>query len=269
MIHNIQNHTAYIHQLNVHYAQKQVLFDININNLQAGKLIGLIGPNASGKSTLFKALAGIIKSQGDVVVNQQSLAKTPAKLWSQTVGMMPQQYSVYIALKVFDSVLLALKSNTNWRVKEEELQFVEKTLISLNINHLAERQIYELSGGQQQMVAMARLLVRKPPMILFDEPTSALDLKHQLASMQTIKNITQQQGIISIIALHDLNLAAAFCDRVLLLKRGRLVLDDSPQQVLSHPILESVYDVNIQLEKTQRNTLFVDAFLKKESQIIP
>lgn len=252
---------AKISHLSASYGRKQILFDVNIPQLNAGELVGIIGPNAAGKSTLFKSLAGLLSIKGNVEVAGKQLKNTALAQWSQIVGMMPQQYNVQIALSVFESVLLALKSHGNWRVSADNLQAVSATLEMLNIAHLAERKIYELSGGQQQMVAMARLLVRDLPMILFDEPTSALDLHHQLNSMQTIKRVTKERQIISLIALHDLNLAASFCDRLVLIQQGKIMLDGSPAQVLSHSHIEKVYNVNVALEKTPRGTLFVDAFL--------
>lgn len=268
MSHNIQvekntqvGKFAEISQLSASYGRKQILFDVNIPRLKAGELVGIIGPNAAGKSTLFKSLAGLLPIKGNVEVAGKQLKNTALAQWSNIVGMMPQQYNVQIALSVFESVLLALKSHGDWRVSEENLQAVAQTLEMLNISHLSERKIYELSGGQQQMVAMARLLVRDLPMILFDEPTSALDLHHQLNGMQTIKQVTQQRQIISLIALHDLNLAATFCDRLVLIQQGKIMLDGLPQQVLSHSHIEQVYNVNVELGRTPRGTWFVDAFL--------
>lgn len=252
---------AHIDALCTFYGHKQVLFDVSVTGIQSGELIGLIGPNASGKSTLFRSLAGLLPCRGEVRVGDKTLRQTPNALWSQTVGMMPQQYDVQIALTVFDSILLALKSHGGWRVDSADLQRVEVTLSALNLDHLAGRQMYELSGGQKQMVAMARVLVRQPPLILLDEPTSALDLRHQLSAMQTIKASIQEQNIACMIALHDLNLAAAFCDRLLLLRNGELLLDGQPETVLANPVVGQTYGVNLQLERTQRDTCFVDAFL--------
>ncbi len=252
-----------ISNLSASYGRKQILFDITIPDLKPGELVGIIGPNAAGKSTLFKSLAGMLPIKGEINIAGADLKKTSTADWSNIVGMMPQQYNVQIALSVFESVLLALKSHGHWRVTDENLQAVAKTLDVLKISHLAERKIYELSGGQQQIVAMARLLVRDLPMILFDEPTSALDLHHQLNSMQTIRQLTQDRNIISLIALHDLNLAATFCDRLVLIRQGHIMLDGKPQEVLSHAHIEDVYGVNVRLEKTARDTLFVDAFLNQ------
>lgn len=253
---------ATIKQLVTAYGKQQILHDISIDAIRSGELIGLIGPNASGKSTLFRSLAGLLPCRGEVSVDEQLLHQAPNALWSQKVGMMPQQYDVHIALTVFDSILLALKSHAGWRVQSQDLQRVEEVLDALKLTHLAERQMYELSGGQKQMVAMARLLVRRPPLILLDEPTSALDLHHQLSSMQMIKQLITGSQRAAMIALHDLNLACAFCDRLLLLQDGHLVLDGKPSEVLASPMVGETYGVGIALEKTQRDTLYVDAFLQ-------
>lgn len=252
---------ATISHLSTSYGRNQVLFDVCIDGIRAGELVGLIGPNASGKSTLFRSLAGLLPCQGEIRVAEQTLHSTPKAKWSQVVGMMPQQYDVHIALTVFDSILLALKSHAAWRVQQQDLQRVEYVLDVLKLSHIAERQMYELSGGQKQMVAMARILVRRPPLILLDEPTSALDLRHQLSAMHITKRLVQDKNIAAIIALHDLNLASAYCDRLLLLQNGRLLLDGKPADVLASPLVSETYGVAIQLENTRRDTLYVDAFL--------
>lgn len=243
------------------YGKNKILKNINLNTIKAGELIGLIGPNAAGKSTLFRALAGLIKSTGNISVAGQNINHCPAAKWSNIVGMMPQQYDVQIALTVFDSVLLSLKSHGHWRVEAEDLARVNSVLQSLNLQHLSSRELLQLSGGQKQMVAMARILVRQPTLILLDEPTSALDLHHQIAAMQTIHNISKNNASSCIIAMHDLNLAAAYCDRLLLINNGEVLLDGSPRDVLGDSIVAKTYGVHIQLENTRRNTCFVDAYL--------
>ncbi len=130
---------ATVKHLSAGYKRKQVLFDISIDDINCGELIGLIGPNASGKSTLFRSMAGLMTCDGEVMIKEQRLDKTPIATWSRIVGMMPQQYDVYIALTVFDSILLALKSHEHWRVTNDDLQQVENVLNTLNLTHLSER----------------------------------------------------------------------------------------------------------------------------------
>lgn len=253
--------TIDIHHINSAYGNKRVLHDISVRHIKAGDCLGLIGPNGSGKTTLFRCLAGLQACSGEVRVGEHCLQSSKRVLWSQTVAMMPQQYDAAIALSVFDSILLALKSQGNWRVSEDNLNAVEAVIDELGLGALAERPLHALSGGQKQMVALARLLVRKPPLILLDEPTSALDLHRQIAAMQTIRRIIGKHGISAIIIMHDLNLAAEYCDRLLLLDNGRLLLDDTPAKVLASAQLGETYRVQAALEKTARQTCYVDCWL--------
>lgn len=249
-----------IENLNASYTD-QILFDINLDILQEGQFIGLIGPNAAGKSTFFRSIAKLMKAEGEVMVGDKKMSQHSNAKWSQIVGLMPQDYQVSIALTVFESVLLALKSSANWRVNLDDLSYVDNILQELNIGHLSNRNMYELSGGQKQMVSIARILVRKPKILLLDEPTSALDLNRQLEVMRIIKKVTQENKLVTIIALHDLNLAAKHCDRLILLKQGRVLLDSDPISVLGDSKTAQTYQVQLCLENTSRETIYVDAFL--------
>lgn len=253
--------TIDIHNISSAYGNKQILHDISVPAIEAGDCLGLIGPNGSGKTTLFRCLAGLQPCSGEVCVGERRLQSSKRAVWSQTVAMMPQQYDAAIALNVFDSILLALKSQGNWRVTPDNLAAVEAVIDELGLGALSERPLHALSGGQKQMVALARLLVRKPPLILLDEPTSALDLHRQIAAMQTIRRILQKHAISAIIIMHDLNLAAEYCDRLLLLGDGRLLLDGRPAQVLASAQLGETYRVQTALENTARQTCYVDCWL--------
>ncbi|MBL4783826.1 MAG: ABC transporter ATP-binding protein [Cohaesibacteraceae bacterium] len=244
------------------YGRTRVLKDITISNIKPGEFVGLIGPNASGKSTLFKTITGIVKPKsGAIRLNDMDLVGSSRRERAGKVAYMPQAFGCNASLTVFESVLLALKQTTGWRVQRENLTVVSKTLETLNLAHLADRGLSQLSGGQSQMVAVAQALVRKPGLLLLDEPTSALDLHHQLAILSSIKNATPLNNMIVIAALHDLNLAAQFCDRLILIRHGRVLADGTPSEVLSLEALGETYGVQTRLEQTQRGTLYVDARL--------
>lgn len=250
-----------ISHIGTRYGQKTVLHDITVSDFQPGQCLGLIGPNGAGKTTLFRCLAGLQACTGDVDIGGKRLKNSTRTQWSRTVAMMPQQYDAAIALSVFDSILLALKSQGNWHVNDQDLAAVEEVIRELDLGALAERPLHALSGGQKQMVALARLLVRKPPLVLLDEPTSALDLHRQIAAMQTMRKVLNTHGISSIVIMHDLNLAAEYCDRLLLLGDGRLLLDDTPENVLASSALGDTYRVESAVEKTRRGTCYVDCWL--------
>lgn len=248
--------------LNYAYGKRQVLHDINITALQPGMLVGLIGPNAAGKSTLFKCISGMNKhATGVVQLGEQNLGDLSLRERLKKVCFMPQFFSSTAALSVFEVVLMSHKQLAGWTVTAEDRLAVAKTLEQAGIGHLADANIAELSGGQAQMVSLCQALVRNAKVYLFDEPTSALDLRHQLEGLTQIREAMKNRNAIGIIALHDLNLAARFADHLLLLGNGRLLAEGDPNDVLRQAVIGETYGVNIDLLETQEKTLHVSAYL--------
>jgi len=254
--------TLEIKGLSAGYGRKAILQDISIPAIEPGSFVGVIGPNAAGKSTLFRTIAGLIKPlAGEIHLGGGSLAGLSRRDRARAIAYMPQAYGCNALLTVFESVLLALKQSSGWRVNEDNLTRVSATLSALRLSHLADRGISDLSGGQAQMVAVAQTLVRAPRMVLLDEPTSALDLHHQLSILGSVRSQMRARGTIVMAALHDLNLAAKFCDRLILINRGRILADGTPEDVLGLEAIGETYRVRTSLETTQRGSLFVDATL--------
>ncbi len=251
-----------ISDLNVGYGKTKVLQNIDISSIKPGQFVGLIGPNASGKSTLFKTIAGVVRPHsGSITLKGGELSGSSRSFRSKQVAYMPQAFGCNAALSVFECVLLALKQTTGWRVRNDDLDRVAQILSALDLTALANRGLSQLSGGQAQMVAVAQTLVREPSLVLLDEPTSALDLHHQLSILSSIRQFMSERNMIVMAALHDLNLAAQFCDRLILLREGRILADGVPNIVLGLEAIDQTYKVKTHLEQTSRNTLYVDARL--------
>ena len=170
---------------------------------------------------------------------------------------MPQHYVMNAVLSVFEVVLLALKQSGRSRVTDADVSVVGAALDRLAIGHLADRMVSELSGGQQQMVSIAQALVRAPAVMLLDEPTSALDLRHQIEVLQRVAAATRERRTISLVALHDLNLAARFADRLVLMGDGRIVATGRPEEVLSSSLLADIYGVSVETGRTASGQLYV------------
>lgn len=254
--------TLSVENLAAGYGNRIILNDASIPNIEPGAFVGLIGPNASGKSTLFKTLSGLVPARGGkVFLAGNDITYMRRQDRAKHIAYMPQAFGCNAILSVFESVLLALKQTTGWRVKSENLDQVSDTLAALNLGHLSDRGIADLSGGQAQMVAVAQTLVRQPDVILLDEPTSALDLHHQLSIMSSVKYETVQRKPVVMAALHDLNLAAKFCDRLVLLRDGKVMADGLPKDILALPEIGETYGVITDLEHTKRGALYVDARL--------
>ncbi|AGH81391.1 Fe-ABC transporter ATP-binding subunit [Psychromonas sp. CNPT3] len=253
-----------LNNLSVSYARQQVLKGASIESLNSGSFTCLLGPNAAGKSTLFKAIAGLVKlDSGKIFLHGADVSSFSRKERAQKIAYLPQSFHSNVSLTVYESILLSLKHQSNWRVKQTDLLAVAAILEQLCITKLADVDICNLSGGQQQMVAMARVLVRSPEVILLDEPTSALDLHYQLSILSVVKELTISKNMITVAALHDLNLASKFCDQLALLSAGKIQIQGTPESVLGSPILAEAYKVNTTLESTSNGQLYVDAQLKQ------
>lgn len=192
----------------------------------AGEVIGVVGPNGAGKSTLLRSLAGV-----DATAAQSRWRS--ARLMPAQIGYMPQAFHAPARLSVLECVLLGRRERLGWRVSRLDLSASTEALARLGMEALAERSLESLSGGQQQMVFLAQRLVRQPTLMILDEPTSALDLRHQLAILEQLRAYAREHSAVVIMALHDLALAARYCDRLALMHDGHLVAMGPPPAILT------------------------------------
>lgn len=221
-----------------------------------GELSCIIGRNGSGKSMLLKSLLGLEKSTGKIGFStEERLAYIPQK--------MPQDQQ----LTVFEFVLLGLYGQLGWHVSSEQMNWVNSVLEDLDLLGLAERKMMALSGGQQQLVVLAQALVRRPTVIIADEPTSALDLNKQLEYLRLLREYVHRHGIVGIIVIHDLTLAARFADRVCLMEKGKMLASGTPGEVLEKKRLEKLYQVDIELlESSDRHLVVVPVEAKGKNK---
>ncbi len=239
--------TLSIDNLTVSYGTRKVLSNATITPVETGTIAGIIGPNATGKSTLLKTIAGIKKADDGKVtlsVNGQALSSKAKK---SAIGYVPQDFLSSAALTAFESVLIAARRHTSTHnrlllsIGKEPLHAVAAVLERLGITHLSDRYIGELSGGQRQLIAIAQMLVRQPAVMLLDEPTSALDLRHQVELLQTIRHEVATRSCLALVAIHDLNLAARYCDYLIVLSGQHIAAEGRPKDIISSELLEEVY----------------------------
>lgn len=200
-------------------------------------VIGIVGPNGSGKSTLIRAMAGLQPHTGSIAID--GLAGRSRR---DAIGYLPQGLPAGVSLTVVESLLVAGHHHSGGALSEQ-LAAAEQILTELGIRQLADRSLGELSGGQRQLVGMGQLLMRRPDVLLLDEPTSALDLQHQVDVLRITRERVATTGALGVVVLHDLNLAARFCDGLLLLRQGLIEHVGSPSAVLTPEILRQVYGV--------------------------
>jgi len=222
---------------------KPVLRDIDMQALP-GKITALLGPNAAGKSTLLKCIAGILRPEGRIMLDGRELNSFKKEDITRDTSYLPQDSSSGAVLTVFEVVLLGRLQSLTWRVSKDDLDIVLNILEELSIHELALRLFNELSGGQKQMVSIAQALVRQPRVLLLDEPMSNLDIQHEIEILDLIRDITVQKGITTVITFHDLNLAARYADKMVILKDGKVYAAGEPKTVLTPEMMRSVYGVN-------------------------
>lgn len=231
------------------YDSVDVLEDV-IMEVGRGETVNLVGPNGSGKSTLLKCINMILKpKRGTVLVKESDIKRSGLKELARMMGYVPQSAGSSLPSTVFDAVLLGRKPHMGWGVSKRDKEIVSDTLELLGLGDMAMRQFNELSGGERQKVVIARALAQEPEILLLDEPTSNLDLRHQLEVLKLISSAVREKGVSAVTAMHDLNLASRFSDKVLFLKEGKVYDVGKPQEVLNSENIKAVYGVETIINK--------------------
>jgi iron complex transport system ATP-binding protein len=229
------------------YRNKTLLRNVGFE-LASGQVLAILGPNGAGKTTLLKCINGILKPQhGQVFVENQLVNAYSRQRIAQTFAYVAQRTEVG-QLSVFDTILLGRRPYIRWQVSASDLQKVEQVIESLNLEPLMLRSTSQLSGGELQKVAIARMLVQEPRILLLDEPTSALDLKNQIEILNLIRDSVLFRHCCALMTVHDLNLALRFADRFLFLKDEAIFAEGSCD-CITPDIIESVYGVPVTIHK--------------------
>ncbi|MED7951993.1 ABC transporter ATP-binding protein [Streptomyces sp. BE20] len=222
-----------------------------------GRITALLGPNGAGKSTLLRAVAGLTRpSAGRVLLDGEDLHALTARRRARQVAFLEQQADTRLSLPVRQVIELGRTPHrSRWPVPanaaadaHERAVFAD-AVAAADVGHLLDRSWPTLSGGERQRVQLARALVQEPGVLLLDEPTNHLDLRHQLGFLETVRGL----GITTVAALHDLELAAAYCDEAAVLLDGRLVAHGTGPEVLTSPMIARVYGVDATVEPHPRH----------------
>ncbi|RPH61219.1 MAG: heme ABC transporter ATP-binding protein [Chloroflexi bacterium] len=238
-----------IQNLTVHYGQRRALNNVSLN-VQKGELMALLGPNGSGKSTLIRALSGVQRAtSGSLSLFGHPLNGLTPTERARLMAVVPQALTMPPAFTVWETVLLGRTPYLNFlgQISARDEDIARRALEKADALHLADRLVGELSGGEQQRVLLARALAQATPVLLLDEPTTHLDLQHQLCLLELVRHLAHDENLTVLVALHDLNLAARYADRVALIVRGELKATGTPKQVLSPELISQVYQVPVQV----------------------
>lgn len=223
------------------YGSKEVLHGVNLSS--DANLIAVVGPNAAGKSTLVKCVAGQMPFVGSITFDGTSVGRMDDTSLD-LVGYMPQQHMQATSMTVYEAVLLGRITHLRWSPGSEDTGTVDHAIHELNMESMASKRLDELSGGQMQMVSIAQALVKEPRLLVMDEPTNNLDMQRQLEMFEVVKVLSKQRGLVTLVVLHDLNLAARFADEIVILREGNVYGQGSASEVFTREMLRDVYKVD-------------------------
>jgi iron complex transport system ATP-binding protein len=240
-----------LHAANVSFrlGDRYVLRDVGLS-LRSGEVVGVIGPNGAGKSTLLKVVSGLWKgAAGQITLCGQALSSYTPRQIARLIGQVGQSVSIDAPFSVRDIVLMGRNPYLGrFEIeKPRDRQIADDAMRVTHTLALADRAITTLSGGERQRAILARALAQEPSILLLDEPTSNLDIRHQIDILATVQRLARQRRLGVLIAIHDLSLAARFCDRLILLHDGTIMAEGKPEEVLTPQHLDSAFAVQAQL----------------------
>ncbi len=229
--------------------RQNVLQEIDLT-IHSGELVGLIGPNGAGKTTLLRALSRLLRpTQGKVLLEGRDIWRLSPRQVAQRIGRVPQTANAAWPYSVEHVVRMGRYPHRSWLApfNGQDAAIVEKTLARLQLQPLHHRPLNTLSGGEQQRVLLARALAQEPSVLLLDEPIANLDINHQYQVLALVKELVQTSRLAVLMAIHDLELAARYCDRLILLNQGQVWAAGPPAEVLQVDHLRPVFGVETQL----------------------
>src|SRR5882724_4654717 len=234
-------------KISVNYDEREAVTDVSLR-ADAGKLIAVIGPNGAGKSTVLRALNGSVRVNcGEVMLDERRIDSYARRAVARQIAVVAQEADLRFPVTVMEFVLggrYAWSSAWGWE-SEQDVEIAYRILRETELEAFERRLMNELSGGERQRAVVARALATEAKVFLLDEPTANLDLAHQATMLRLIRGRCDDQQSAAIVVTHDINLAAEFADRVMLLKKGREVAVGSPQSVFTPELLRRVFDLEV------------------------
>ncbi|CAN2042143.1 iron complex transport system ATP-binding protein [Candidatus Magnetomoraceae bacterium gMMP-15] len=263
-----------IKDLNTTYGKDRILKNLSFS-VNQGEFFVIIGPNGSGKTTLLKTINGIIKPQaGSLEIQGRSFRDYTWKSLAKITAFVPQEVPSDFPFTVEEVVLMGRSPHLGILGMEnlKDKEIARSAMKFTHVSKLAGRRLNQLSGGERQRVFIARAVCQEPQIILLDEPTAALDLAHQINIMDLMERLKKEKGITIIMVSHDVNLAAIYGERLLLLKKGEIISIGRPDEVINFEILERAYGCVLMVNKSSLGnfpqvTLVPQKFLNKAIEI--
>ncbi len=233
--------------ITVHYDSREVVTDISLT-VAPGEVVAIIGPNGAGKSTFLRALNGsVTPSAGTVLLDDKPIKTYARRFMARKISVVAQEAELRFPVTVLEFVLggrYAWATAWGWET-DQDLDIARQILRETELEDFADRLMNELSGGERQRVVLARALATRAKILLLDEPTANLDLAHQAMMLRLVRNYCDAARNSAVVVTHDVNLAAEFANRVMLMKDGRMIAMGSPGEVLTAELLRTIFDMKV------------------------
>lgn len=238
-----------IEDLNFRYSSKfgiqQICTDFG-NHITA-----ILGPNGSGKSTLLKCITNLYKWVGNMYYEGKKIEQIDKNFFRSKLSYLPQTTSNDANITVYEAILLGLIHSLSIRITNDQIQAVNHIMDQFELDHLANKPINELSGGQLQMVLLAQAIIKKPDILLLDEPLNNLDIHRQFSLLDQITMLTKKFNMVTVIVMHDINLAARYADHILIMKEGGIYSQGSPREVITKQMMREIYAIDSNIYENQ------------------
>lgn len=244
-----------VEKLKVQFGDSPILKGVDID-VKDGEFVGVIGPNGSGKSTLLKCIYRVLNpNEGTVELDGKYLSEYPVKESAKKIAVVAQHNYYNFEFSVREVVMMgrAPHKKALERDNAEDFRLVREALKKVNMEEFEERSFSTLSGGEQQRIILARALTQQTPCLILDEPTNHLDIKYQLQLMDIVKSL----NLTVISAIHDLNIAAMYCDKLFVMKDGQIVGFGTPEEMLTEEMIRRIYEVEAEVMKDSRGHLHI------------
>lgn len=237
-----------IQNISVSYGSRRILHDVSFR-VQSGEVLALIGPNGAGKSTLIRAVSGVIPYTGHVSTNGDDFSSLSTLQRARNVATVPQAVALPPAYTVWETVLFGRTPYLGFlgQPSKRDEDIARQALERVSALPFADRLVSELSGGEQQRVLLARALCQSTPIMLLDEPTAHLDLQYQVSLLELVHELAHKDNLAVLVALHDLNLAAHYADRIALMVAGNIKAIGKAHDVLQRELIEEAYCLPVQV----------------------
>ncbi len=255
-----------IREVSFSYGSRPALDGVTMS-VGEGEVVSIVGPNGSGKTTLIKCINRILKPKGGTVLAEgRDVRKIKLRGLARFLAYLPQSAAHVFPSTVFDTVLLGRRPYVNWGISPRDRAIVSQTLSLMGLEAMALRHFNELSGGEKQKVLLARALAQEPQVLLLDEPTSNLDLRHQFEVLDIVRSVVKEKRMSAIMAIHDLNLASRYADRVVMLNGGKILDAGDPVSVFTPENIAHVYGVEALVKNENGIPYIVPMRPKKEAK---